>query len=136
MELSKLAELNDSAGGYDWAWQKETKALQEKAEAAGGVADMEEDNQTKAALTLSVDNILMVRYLISCDLETRGHLLLLIFLTFADMVHDVSRFETMYSTCKRTLLLAVHYGSHAQRSPNKIIVFGIGFSLNPPIPLF
>lgn len=61
MELSKLAELNDSGGAYDWAWQKEAKALQEKAEAAGGVGAAEEDGDSKAALKLSMDNILMVR---------------------------------------------------------------------------
>lgn len=60
MELSKLAELNDSAGGYDWAWQKEAKALQEKAQAAEGVGVAEEDRDAKAALKLSMDNILMV----------------------------------------------------------------------------
>lgn len=60
MELSKLATLNDSAGGYDWEWQKEAKALQEKAQAAEGVGVAEEDKVAKAALKLSMDNILMV----------------------------------------------------------------------------
>lgn len=60
VELSTLAELNDSAGGYDWAWQKEAKALREKAQAAEGVGVAEEDRDAKAALKLSMDNILMV----------------------------------------------------------------------------
>lgn len=60
MELSKLAELNDSAGGYDWAWQKEAKALKEKVEAAGAAGAKAEDGDAKAALKLSMDNILMV----------------------------------------------------------------------------
>lgn len=66
VELSKLAELNASGGGYDWAWQKEAKALQEAAESAaavgggaGGVVS-EEDQNIASALKLSVDNILMV----------------------------------------------------------------------------
>lgn len=61
MELSKLAELNDSGGAYDWGWQQEAKALQEKTEAAGGVGAVDEDGDSKAALKLSMDNILMVR---------------------------------------------------------------------------
>lgn len=61
MELSKLAELNDSGGAYDWGWQQEAKELQEKAEAAGGVGAVDEDRDSKAALKLSMDNILMVR---------------------------------------------------------------------------
>lgn len=60
MELSKLAELNDSGGGYDWAWQKEAKALKEKVEAAGAAGASAEDGDAKAALKLSMDNILMV----------------------------------------------------------------------------
>lgn len=60
VEVSKLAELKDSAGGYDWTWQKETKALQEKAEALKGVGLAQEDRDAKAALKLSMDNILMV----------------------------------------------------------------------------
>lgn len=60
VELSKLAELNDSAGGYDWAWQKEAKALKEKVEAAGAAGASAEDGDAKAALKLSMDNILMV----------------------------------------------------------------------------
>lgn len=60
--MSKLAELKDSAGGYDWAWQKETKALQEKAEALEGVGLAQEDRDAKAALKLSMDNILMVSH--------------------------------------------------------------------------
>ncbi|CAM9588195.1 unnamed protein product [Ectocarpus fasciculatus] len=59
VELSKLAKLRDSGGGYDWAWQKEAKDLQEKAEAAEGVGVAEEDRDAKAALKLSMDNILM-----------------------------------------------------------------------------
>ncbi|CAN0411293.1 unnamed protein product [Ectocarpus sp. 12 AP-2014] len=59
VELSKLAKLRDSGGGYDWAWQKEAKDLQEKAEAAEGVGMAEEDRDAKAALKLSMDNILM-----------------------------------------------------------------------------
>lgn len=66
MELSKLAELNDSAGGYDWAWQKEAKALREKAQAAEGLSGVaEEDRDAKAALKLSMDNILMVSYVVA-----------------------------------------------------------------------
>lgn len=61
VEVSKLAELNDSAGGYDWAWQNEAKALREKAEAADGLDLEGEDRDAKAALKLSMDNILMVR---------------------------------------------------------------------------
>lgn len=60
VELSKLAVLNDSAGGYDWVWQKEARALQEKAQAAEGAEAAEEDRDAKAALKLSMDNILMV----------------------------------------------------------------------------
>ena len=60
VELSKLAELNDSAGGYDWVWQKEAKALREKAQATEGVGVAEEDRDAKAALKLSMDNILVV----------------------------------------------------------------------------
>lgn len=60
VEVSKLAELNEPAGGYDWAWQKEAKVLQEKTEAAGGVGGVKEDSDSKAALKLSMDNILMV----------------------------------------------------------------------------
>lgn len=60
VELSKLAELNDSAGGYDWAWQKEAKARKEKLEAAGAAGAIAEDGDAKAALKLSMDNILMV----------------------------------------------------------------------------
>ncbi|CAM9144573.1 unnamed protein product [Laminaria digitata] len=59
VELSKLAELNDSAGGYDWAWQKEAKARKEKVEAAGAAGASAEDGDAKAALKLSMDNILM-----------------------------------------------------------------------------
>ncbi|CAM9139609.1 unnamed protein product [Scytosiphon promiscuus] len=59
VEVSKLADLKDSAGGYDWTWQKETKALQEKAEALEGVGLAQEDRDAKAALKLSMDNILM-----------------------------------------------------------------------------
>eukprot|EP00904_Undaria_pinnatifida_P002721 jgi/Undpi1/1244/HiC_scaffold_108.g14158.m1 len=59
VELSKLAELNDSAGGYDWAWQKDAKALKEKLEAAGAAEATAEDGDAKAALKLSMDNILM-----------------------------------------------------------------------------
>lgn len=62
MELSKLAKLRDSGGGYDWTWQKEAKDLQEKAEAAEGVGVAEEDRDAKAALKLSMDNILMVSH--------------------------------------------------------------------------
>lgn len=63
VELSKLTELNDSADGYDWAWQKDAKILQEKTQAAEGiVAANEEDRDAKAALKLSMDNILMVSY--------------------------------------------------------------------------
>lgn len=66
VELSKLAELNDSAGGYDWAWQKEAKALEEAAENAAalggntGGAASEEDINITSSLKLSMDNILMV----------------------------------------------------------------------------
>ncbi|CAN0293881.1 unnamed protein product [Pylaiella littoralis] len=59
VELSKLSTLNDSAGGYDWTWQKEAKALQEKAQAAEGVGVAEGDRDARAALKLSMDNILM-----------------------------------------------------------------------------
>lgn len=55
-----MAELNDSAGGYDWAWQKDAKALKEKVEAAGAAGALAEDDDAKAALKLSMDNILMV----------------------------------------------------------------------------
>lgn len=55
-----MAELNDSAGGYDWAWQKDAKALKEKLEAAGAAEATAEDGDAKAALKLSMDNILMV----------------------------------------------------------------------------
>lgn len=58
--MSKLSELDDSAGGYNWAWQTEAKALQEAAEAAGGAVAADAEGST-AALKLSMDNILMVR---------------------------------------------------------------------------
>lgn len=70
MELSKLSTLNDSAGGYDWTWQKEAKALQEKAQAAEGVGVAEGDRDARAALKLSMDNILMVS-LVWNRLQTR-----------------------------------------------------------------
>ena len=61
-----MAELNDSAGGYDWAWQKKARALQEKTEEARGDEAAAGDSSTdiKAALKLSMDNILMVRHTI------------------------------------------------------------------------
>lgn len=61
-EVSKLAELNDSAGGYDWVWQKNARALQEKEEEARYI-EPEDDGirDIKASLNLSMDNTLMVR---------------------------------------------------------------------------
>lgn len=60
VELSKLSELNDSAGGYEWKWQKEARALQEAADKANGVS-MGGTDESISALKLSMDNILMVR---------------------------------------------------------------------------
>lgn len=62
VEVSKLSELNASAGGYDWVWQQNARALQEKQEEARGI-EPEDDGirDIKASLNLSMDNTLMVR---------------------------------------------------------------------------
>lgn len=60
VEVSKLAELNNSAGGYDWAWQKNARALQEKEEGARGIEPEDGTGDIKASLNLSMDNTLMV----------------------------------------------------------------------------
>lgn len=60
-----MAELNVSAGGYDWAWQKNARALQEKEEEAREVEPVEDSSRDiKASLNLLMDNILMIRYVV------------------------------------------------------------------------
>lgn len=59
VEVSKMSQLDDSAGGYEWSWQKEARVLQEAAENAGVGSNAGGEDST-SALKLSMDNILMV----------------------------------------------------------------------------